>query len=240
MIQEKYSIKLNNFEGPMDLLLYFINRDRIDIYDIPIFKITKDYFEYINMMETMDIDLGAEFIYMSTLLIQIKARMLLPKAIDENSEQLEDPRVELVHRILEYKRFKNISIQLQDKLNTHNKRYPKGTQMNYVPSENITTIFPSDIKLFDLAKTFKNILDNLPENNELDIISEEISLQEQMNFIMDILSNKKKIHLTEIIAGNSKIYVINSFLAILELIRIKEIDFKQIKNFSDIIISRIN
>ena len=122
MIQEKYSIKLNNFEGPMDLLLYFINRDRIDIYDIPIFKITKDYFEYINMMETMDIDLGAEFIYMSTLLIQIKARMLLPKAINENSEQLEDPRVELVHRILEYKRFKNISIQLQDKLNTHNKK----------------------------------------------------------------------------------------------------------------------
>ena len=112
--------------------------------------------------------------------------------------------------------------------------------MNYVPSEDITTIFPSDIKLFDLAKTFKNILDNLPENNELDIISEEISLQEQMNFIMDILSNKKKIYLTEIIAGNSKIYVINSFLAILELIRIKEINFKQIKNFSDIIISRIN
>ena len=240
MVQEKYNIKLNNFEGPMDLLLYFINRDRIDIYDIPIFKITKDYFEYIDMMETMDIDLGAEFIYMSTLLIQIKARMLLPKAIDENSEQLEDPRVELVHRILEYKRFKNISIQLQDKLNNHNKRYPKGTQMNYVPSEDITTIFPSDIKLFDLAKTFKNILDNLPENNELDIISEEISLQEQMNFIMDILSNKKKIHLTEIIADNSKIYVINSFLAILELIRIKKIDFKQIKNFSDIIISRIN
>ena len=240
MIQEKYNIKLNNFEGPMDLLLYFINRDRIDIYDIPIFKITKDYFEYINMMETMDIDLGAEFIYMSTLLIQIKARMLLPKAIDENSEQLEDPRAELVHRILEYKRFKNISIQLQDKLNTHNKRYPKGIQMNYVPSEDMTTIFPSDIKLFDLAKTFKNILDNLPQNNELDIISEEITLQEQMNFIMDILSNKKKIYLTEIIAGNSKIYVINSFLAILELIRIKEIDFKQIKNFSDIIISRIN
>ena len=100
MIREKYSIKLNNFEGPMDLLLYFINRDRIDIYDIPILKITKDYFKYINMMGKMDIDLGAEFIYMSTLLIQIKARMLLPKTIDENSEQLDDPRVELIHKIL--------------------------------------------------------------------------------------------------------------------------------------------
>ena len=240
MIREKYSIKLNNFEGPMDLLLYFINRDRIDIYDIPILKIIKDYFKYINMMEKMDIDLGAEFIYMSTLLIQIKARMLLPKTIDENSEQLDDPRIELIHKILEYKRFKNISNKLQDKLDAHNKRYPKGNSMNYLPSTDLATIFPSDIKLFDLAKTFKNILDSLPENNELDVLSEEISLQEQMNFIMDILSNKKKFYLTEIIANNSKNYVISLFLAVLELIRIKKIDFKQIKNFSDIMISRLN
>ena len=131
MIKDSYSIKINNFEGPMDLLLYFINRDRIDIYDIPIFKITKDYLKYIDIMEKMDIDLGAEFIYMSTLLIQIKARMLLPKVIDENSEEIDDPRVELVHRILEYKRFKNISNELHDKLELHSKRYPKGTLMNF-------------------------------------------------------------------------------------------------------------
>tara|TARA_Y100000588_G_C14169000_1_gene888229 strand:- start:34 stop:756 length:723 start_codon:yes stop_codon:yes gene_type:complete len=239
MIKEKYSIKLNNFEGPMDLLLYFINRDRIDIYDIPILKITKDYLEYIDIMEKMDIDLGAEFIYMSTLLIQIKARMLLPKAIDENSEELEDPRVELIHRILEYKRFKNISNELQEKLDSHNKRHPKGNSMDYSPSVNIDLLLPRDVKLFDLAKTFKNILDNLPENNELDVVVEKISLQEQMNFIREILVNKKKFYLTEIIADNSKIYVVSLFLAILELIKIKEINFKQTKNFSDIIISRL-
>ena len=239
MIKEKYSIKLNNFEGPMDLLLYFINRDRIDIYDIPILKITKDYLEYIDIMEKMDIDLGAEFIYMSTLLIQIKARMLLPKAIDENSEELEDPRVELIHRILEYKRFKNISNELQEKLDSHNKRHPKGNSMDYSPSVNIDSLLPRDVKLFDLAKTFKNILDNLPENNELDVVVEKISLQEQMNFIREILVNKKKFYLTEIIADNSKIYVVSLFLAILELIKIKEINFKQTKNFSDIIISRL-
>ena len=153
MSKGKYSIKLNNFEGPIDLLLYFINRDRIDIYDIPIFKITKDYLNYINMMEKMDIDLGGEFIYMSTLLIQIKANMLLPKAIDENCEQLEDPRVELIHKILEYKRFKNISNELQDRLEAHNKKYPKGNPISYLPSKDFSLIFPSDIKLFDLAKT---------------------------------------------------------------------------------------
>jgi len=240
MLKEQYSIKLNNFEGPMDLLLYFINRDRIDIYDIPIFEITRDYLEYIDMMEQMDIDLGGEFIYMSTLLIQIKARMLLPKAIEDNSEHLEDPRSELVHRILEYKRFKSISNELQDKLNAHNKRYPRGNSMNYLPSVDVENLLPSDVKLFDLGRTFKNILDNLPENNELDVVVEKITLQEQMNFIKDILTNKKQFQLTEVIGNNSRIYVVSLFLAILELIRLKEIGFQQTNNFSDIIIIRLD
>ena len=240
MLKGKYSIKLNNFEGPMDLLLYFINRDRIDIYDIPIFKITKDYLNHINMMEKMDIDLGAEFIYMSTLLIQIKARMLLPKVMADYKEEIEDPRAELVHRILEYKRFKNISNNLQDKLDRHNKKYPKGSLMSFLPSKDLSLILPSEIKLFDFARTFKNIIDNLPENNELNVMLEKITLQEQINFIKDILSEKKKFYITEIIANNSKIYIISLFLAILELIRIKEITFTQTKNFSDIMISRVN
>ena len=240
MIKDSYSIKINNFEGPMDLLLYFINRDRIDIYDIPIFKITKDYLKYIDIMEKMDIDLGAEFIYMSTLLIQIKARMLLPKVIDENSEEIDDPRVELVHRILEYKRFKNISNELHDKLELHSKRYPKGTLMNFSPAIDVNNVLPVDVKIFDLAKTFMNILNSLPENNELNLVIEEITLQEQINFIRDILSSKKIFYLTEIISNNSKIYVINLFLAILELIRIQEIDYNQTKNFSDIMITRLN
>ena len=92
MLDNNYKIRLNNFEGPMDLLLYFINRDRIDIYDIPISKITNDYLEHIKIMELMDIDVAAEFIYMSTVLLQIKARMLLPKAMGEDGEEIEDPR----------------------------------------------------------------------------------------------------------------------------------------------------
>ena len=90
MIDNNYKISLDNFEGPMDLLLYFINRDRIDIYDIPISKIANDYLEHVKMMEMMDIDVGAEFIYMSTVLLQIKARMLLPKVMGEDGEEIED------------------------------------------------------------------------------------------------------------------------------------------------------
>tara|TARA_Y100001968_G_scaffold249572_1_gene234415 strand:- start:266 stop:994 length:729 start_codon:yes stop_codon:yes gene_type:complete len=240
MIQENYNIKLNNFEGPMDLLLYFINRDRIDIYDIPISQITNEYLAHINMMKMMDIDVGADFIYMSTLLLQIKAKMLLPKAIGEIDGDVEDPRVELVHRLLEYKRFKKASDELDLKYNIHKKKFSKGMDMNYNPSQDISLIVPINVRIFDLAKTFKNILDALPENNSLDLALEEINIKDQMSYILDSMDNKKKILLTDLISkDSSRIYVIGLFLAILELIRVKDIDFKQTSNFSNIELIRV-
>ena len=240
MIQENYNIKLNNFEGPMDLLLYFINRDRIDIYDIPISQITNEYLAHINMMKMMDIDVGADFIYMSTLLLQIKAKMLLPKAIGEIDGDVEDPRVELVHRLLEYKRFKKASDELDLKYNIHKKKFSKGMDMNYNPSQDISLIVPTNVRIFDLAKTFKNILDALPENNSLDLALEEINIKDQMSYILDSMDNKKKILLTDLISkDSSRIYVIGLFLAILELIRVKDIDFKQTSNFSNIELIRV-
>ncbi len=240
MIQENYNIKLNNFEGPMDLLLYFINRDRIDIYDIPISQITNEYLAHINMMKMMDIDVGADFIYMSTLLLQIKAKMLLPKAMGEIDGDVEDPRVELVHRLLEYKRFKKASDELDLKYNIHKKKFSKGMDMNYNPSQDISLIVPTNVRIFDLAKTFKNILDALPENNSLDLALEEINIKDQMSYILDSMDNKKKILLTDLISkDSSRIYVIGLFLAILELIRLKDIDFKQTSNFSNIELIRV-
>jgi len=235
MTQENYNIKLNNFEGPMDLLLYFINRDRIDIYDIPISQITNEYLAHINMMKMMDIDVGADFIYMSTLLLQIKAKMLLPKAMGEIDGDVEDPRVELVHRLLEYKRFKKASDELDLKYNIHKKKFSKGMDMNYNPSQDISLIVPTNVRIFDLAKTFKKILDALPENNSLDLALEEINIKDQMSYILDSMDNKKKILLTDLIRkDSSRIYAIGLFLAILELIRLKDIDFKQTSNFSNI------
>ena len=240
MTQENYNIKLNNFEGPMDLLLYFINRDRIDIYDIPISQITNEYLAHINMMKMMDIDVGADFIYMSTLLLQIKAKMLLPKAMGEIDGDVEDPRVELVHRLLEYKRFKKASDELDLKYNIHKKKFSKGMDMNYNPSQDISLIVPTNVRIFDLAKTFKKILDALPENNSLDLALEEINIKDQMSYILDSMDNKKKILLTDLIRkDSSRIYVIGLFLAILELIRLKDIDFKQTSNFSNIELIRV-
>ena len=241
MIDTNYKISLDNFEGPMDLLLYFIKRDRIDIYDIPISKIANDYLEHVNMMEIMDIDVGAEFIYMSTVLLQIKARMLLPKVMGEDGEEIEDPRVDLVHRILDYKRFKNASKDLGSQYDAHRRKFPKGMNMKFDPSNDISLYVSEDVKLFDLAQTFKNILDALPENNELDLIADQIRVRDQIIYIKQILDEKGEFMLTSLISkDSSRIFVVGLFLAILEMVRDNDIKFKQTKTFSDIHISKVN
>ena len=239
MIDNNYKISLDNFEGPMDLLLYFINRDRIDIYDIPISKIANDYLEHVKMMEMMDIDVGAEFIYMSTVLLQIKARMLLPKVMGEDGEEIEDPRVDLVHRILDYKRFKNASKDLGSQYDVHRKKFSKGMNMKFDPSNDISLYVSEDVKLFDLAQTFKNILDSLPENNELDLVADQIKVKDQILYIKQILDEKGEFMLTSLISkDSSRIFVVGLFLAILEMVRDNDIKFKQTKTFSDIHISK--
>ena len=239
MIDNNYKISLDNFEGPMDLLLYFINRDRIDIYDIPISKIANDYLEHVKMMEMMDIDVGAEFIYMSTVLLQIKARMLLPKVMGEDGEEIEDPRVDLVHRILDYKRFKNASKDLGSQYDVHRKKFSKGMNMKFDPSNDISLYVSEDVKLFDLAQTFKNILDSLPENNELDLVADQIKVKDQILYIKQILDEKSEFMLTSLISkDSSRIFVVGLFLAILEMVRDNDIKFKQAKTFSDIHISK--
>ena len=240
MIDNNYKISLDNFEGPMDLLLYFINRDRIDIYDIPISKIANDYLEHVKMMEMMDIDVGAEFIYMSTVLLQIKARMLLPKVMGEDGEEIEDPRVDLVHRILDYKRFKNASKDLGSQYDVHRKKFSKGMNMKFDPSNDISLYVSEDVKLFDLAQTFKNILDSLPENNELDLVADQIKVKDQILYIKQILDEKGEFMLTSLISkDSSRIFVVGLFLAILEMVRDNDIKFKQTKTFSDIHISKV-
>ena len=241
MLDDDYRIRLDNFEGPMDLLLYFINKDQIDIYDIPISKITSDYLEHIKIMELMDIDVAAEFIYMSTILLQIKARMLLPRAMGEDGEEIEDPRVDLVHRILDYKRFKNASDDLDSQYNSHRKKFTKGLNISYKPSQDIALVIPEGVKLFDLARTFKNILDNLPENNELDLIADQINVKDQIIFMKQILDEKGEFFLTSLFSKDSnRMYVVGLFLAILELVRENKINIKQTKTFSDIHISRVS
>ena len=148
-----YQVKVDNFEGPMDLLLFFIQRDKLNIYDIPIAHITKEFLDYMKMMDMMNIDLGGEFVYMASLLMKIKARMLLPVS-DEDEEQIEDPRTPLVQRLLEYQQYKKMSEELQEKFTNHSVYYPRGQEMEY-NKQNMQLHEPlHNITLFTLSSIF--------------------------------------------------------------------------------------
>ena len=126
----EYQVKTENYAGPMDLLLFFIQRDKLNIYDIPIAQITKEFLDYMKMMEMMNIDLGGEFVYMASLLMRIKAKMLLPVS-DADVDLVEDPRTPLVQRVLEYQQYREMSEQLQEKYSEHAVHYPRGQEMAY-------------------------------------------------------------------------------------------------------------
>ena len=123
-------VKTENYAGPMDLLLFFIQRDKLNIYDIHIAQITKDFLEYMKMIEMMNIDLGGEFVYMASLLMRIKAKMLLPVS-DTDDDLVGDPRTPLVQRLLEYQQYREMGEQLQGKYSEHAEHYPRGQEMAY-------------------------------------------------------------------------------------------------------------
>ena len=159
-----YEIKLEQFEGPLDLLLFFIHRDKINIYDIPISHITQEFLEYTNMMGLLRIDMGGEFILMASMLMQIKAKMLLPESdqLDEDGEIL-DPRTDLVQKLIEYKQFKNSAEIFQYLHEEHSQRHERGQEIPYSPQQEDMAIYVQDVSLFNLNFMFKELVEKQPE-----------------------------------------------------------------------------
>ena len=154
-----FNVKLENFEGPLDLLLYFIKRDKIDIYDIPIAKITSEYIDVINAAKKLDVSIAGEFLFMASLLLRLKTRMLLPRHHDEEGLDIEDPRISLVDQLLQYKNFKNIAHQLKgihqdnkDLFYRPNDKIPFQKRLN--PAD-----FLKEVSLFDISKIFQTAID---------------------------------------------------------------------------------
>ena len=236
-----YKVNLNDFEGPLDLLLFFIKRDKLNIYDIPISKITNDFLDYISKLNNMNIEVGAEFIYMASLLMNIKSKMLLPvNSIQE--EEFIDPRENLMLRLLEYKKYKNISYQLSkvmDNYNlTHRTIIPPNQDLNYTYSDSSAI---EEFNLYDIIETYAHLINQINSkaiNYEIDF--ETVSVNDQIIFIKDILKKQDKISFTNLIkAFNNQIYLIYTFIAILEMVKSKKIKIKQDKMFSEIYIISI-
>ncbi len=232
-----YKIKLENFEGPLDLLLFFIKRDELDIYDIPISYITEEFMTYIKLMEELDLEIAGDFILMASTLMQIKARMLLPKEIDEKGEEI-DPRAELVNALLEYKRYKEMSEELsiseaqQRKVN-YRGNYNSDEKTN--PDELNTLL--KNITIYDLIKAFKKAIEERPREAVHEVERFNVSIEEQIEDILSKTDIGKEITFIDLIKDMmEKIRIIVTFIALLELIKMGRIGLKESPNYNDFII----
>lgn len=230
-----FNIKLENFEGPLDLLLYFIKRDKIDIYDIPITQITNEYISVIDEAKTLDISIAGEFLFMASLLLRIKTQMLLPRQVDEESLDIDDPRIDLVAQLLEYKKYKNIANKLKN-LHFENKNtfFRSSTKVVYDQSPDISD-FLQEVTLYEISKIFKEAIENAPTQDSFEIYRETVSLKDQKEFILQRLKTNKISSLKKLVKKlETKIEIIVTFLALLEMIKQSEIICLQKENFKDI------
>ena len=235
-----FNIKIENFEGPLDLLLYFIKRDKIDIYDIPITQITNEYISVIDEAKKLDVSIAGEFLFMASMLLRIKTQMLLPRQINDESLDIEDPRIDLVAQLLEYKKYKSIAYKIKN-LHFENKDsfFRNSSKVVYDQSPNASD-FLNEVTLYDISKIFKDAVNNAPTQDSFEIYRETVSLKDQQDFILQQFNNDKILSLKNLVKKlETKLKIIVTFLALLEMIKRSEIICSQKENFEDIEIKLI-
>ncbi|MDH7604344.1 MAG: segregation/condensation protein A [Melioribacter sp.] len=236
-----YKIKLSHFEGPLDLLLFFIKRDELNIYDIPISKITKDFMDYLKMLEQLDLEIAGDFILMAATLMQIKVKMLLPKEVDEKGEEI-DPRADLVKALLEYKRYKEMSEELSF-MESNMRNYNFRGNFEYDSKESATNYetLLRNITIYDLMKAFKKVLLDRVEQPVHQIQKWNVTIEEQMDYISKKLKEKTQITFHELMKEmKNKIRIIVTFIAMLEMVKSGQIGLKESSGFNDFIIYGLN
>ncbi len=228
-------IKINEFEGPLDLLLHLIKESKMDIFDLKIEVITDQYLEYINKMEEMNLDIASSYLVMAAELIEMKSRMLLPRH-EEDEEQEEDPQEQLVNRLIEYQRYKDLTKEFKDLEEERHKVYTKSPEniKEYLPE--VEVISNTDVTLDDLIKAFQKFLERQKENEPLStkVTKKEMSVEDRRKSIRNILKKKHKFNFLELFDVLTKEYVVVTFLAILEMARQNELIIVQESNFGEI------
>jgi segregation and condensation protein A len=231
--EETLRFKLPVFEGPLDLLLHLIKKNKIDIYDIPIVEITKQYLDYLELMKELNLEIAGEFLVMAATLIYIKSKMLLPPDETQEEEKPEDPRAELVQRLLEYQAFKEASLKLREReeiwRNIFRRTPPKITDLDHEPD-----LLPFEVSLFDLISAFKNLLSKTPEE-VIEITRETLTVSDRINYIMDRIKGRNGIRFEDLFEDNqTRLTLIITFLALLELMRLGLIKAYQERAFGTI------
>ncbi len=221
-----YRVQLKNFEGPLDLLLFFIKRDELDIYDIPISYITNQFLEYINLMEELDLDVASEFILMASMLMSIKAKMMLPQEESDEEFDEHDPRYELVQRLLEYKRYKEMAGKMEDVAEEAQKSYFRGyTKVDQVDKQASGEAL-KDVTMFDLMSAFKKVLSDIKKQKSVHHVEKiEFTIEEQTEYVLDRLQQSGRTSFRAMcneLENLTKIVV--TFLAILEMLKERQIN----------------
>ena len=235
-----YQVRIENFEGPLDLLLHLIKKNEINIYDIPIAMIAQQYLSYIDAMKDLNLTVAGEFLVMAATLLQIKSKMLLP--VEESAEDEEDgpdPREELVRRLLEYKAFKEAARQLDTQERMWREIYSRPAVSIEAGPESDDAML-DNIGLFDLVDALQTILDRNPGKKLLEIIPDNLTVRERMTVILDALEGQESIGFEALFeASCHRLMIIVTFLALLELIRLRTVRVHQAENFGPILVSRM-
>lgn len=234
-----YKIKLQNFEGPFDLLLYFIRRDELDIYDIPISRITEEFLNYIRMMQMLDLELAGEFLVMAANLMLIKTQMLLPRNENAEDGEIEDPRTDLVNQLIEYKQMKEASLELgviaeEQKFTLYRNMYDEDRKI----AKNNTEPQYKESNVFDLIGALKKAIARSQIDAQPHIVKRyTVTVEERSEWIINTLKSRKRISFIDMIMKEPKPVIVVTFLSILELIKSGRIYAFQTELFDDIIIT---
>jgi segregation and condensation protein A len=232
-MSSEYKVKLEVFEGPLDLLLYLIKKDEVDVYDVSIERITQQYLEFMEAFKVLDLEVAGEFVVMAANLIYIKSRSLLPVAVqppDEEAEE-EDPRWELVRQLVEYKKFKDAAAQLSQKELEQSKMFTRLPEVEPAPERPL-----GDVSVFDLINAFNGILKRLNLREDLrEIFEENYTVSDKIDLIMKMMASEVPLKFTELFTSvASRAEIVVTFLALLELIRLKQIKAVQEDAFGEI------
>ncbi|GCD09471.1 segregation/condensation protein A [Clostridium tagluense] len=243
------SIKVTNFEGPFDLLLHLIKKNEMNIYDINIYEITNQYLEYLKTMKEMDLEVTSEFIVIAATLIQIKSKRLLPKNKEENSKEEEnDVEAELLNKLIEYRKYKVIADNLKMLEQGAGIMFSKKPEIIEEDSKNIKEIdFLKNVTMLDLYNLYNNLMQQYINKMNVDniinkkILVDEYKIEDKMLELKEALDLFGKVYFSKLITGySSKIEVIVTFLALLELIKIRSVRVIQESTFKDIYLERVN
>jgi segregation and condensation protein A len=236
----EYSVKLSSFEGPLDLLLFLLRKNEVDIYDIPISVVVKQYIEYLGGLEELSIDRAGEYLLMLATLMRIKSRMLLPGDELEDEDNIEDPREELVNKLIEYQKFKEIAGDLSEKAEMRSLLFNRGTAN--ASFEGFQVEPPElDVEIDTLIAAFRQAMQKFSEQEQYVPEMAQFTVEDKMSFLSENLSHKESLHLEDLFAAcKSKLELIVLFLALLEMMRLRKLKVRQSSTFGALAVYRVS